>query len=119
MTYECVIRRRHRMGTEIAAVGPMVWVQEEKRHIFEWPIPDNFHPSPLLVVEIDVFEKEERVGHARCMRWLDAGQPFRVRFGNDEGDSDGGASEGDEPKPPSLKLDFDPDELLRTDAVCA
>ena len=57
--YECVIRRRHRLGTEIAACGTMAWDSALKAYRFSWSIPPDFHPTCLLVVEVDVFEDKE------------------------------------------------------------
>ena len=112
--YECVIRRRDRMATAIAACGAMKWDDEAKGYMFRWPIPEGYKPNPVLVVEIDVFDAaEECVGSSRTMRWLHGGQTFPVFYpGHDYGDDDD-ATDCDEPKPPGIALDFDPDELLR------
>ena len=110
--YECVIRRRDRMATAIVACGAMEWDDEKKGYLFAWPVPEDHKPNPLLMVEIDVFEGDERVGFSRPLRWVYGGQTVPVVYPG-PGQDDDPAPERDEPKPPSIALDFDPDELLR------
>lgn len=112
LRYECVIRRRHRMTTAIAACGAMTWDTDRKGYVFAWPVPVDYQPNPVLVVEVDVFDDEERVGSARTMRWISGGETLPIVFPGDDHDGDA-ATESDDPKPPGLALDFDPDELLR------
>lgn len=100
------------MATAIAACGTMTWDSEHKGYVFAWPVPQDYEPNPVLIVEIDVFEGDERVGALRTMRWLYGGQTYPIVFPGD-GHDGGENTERDEPKPPGLALDFDPDELLR------
>ena len=97
---------------EIAACGSMPWNDEAKAYVFHWKIPDDFKPDPLLVVEIDVFEDEDRVGGAQLFRWLAAGSEFRAHFPGRRGDNGPGTEEPDMPKPPGMVLIFDLNELL-------
>lgn len=111
-TYECVIRRRHRMGTEIAACGTMSWDAESRFFVFNWTVSEDFQPNPVLVVEIDIYDGDELVGLSRTMQWLHSGQTYPIAFREDDGDDEDDLQR-DDPEPPGIALDFDPDELLR------
>jgi len=37
----------------------MAWDSALKAYRFSWSIPPDFHPTCLLVVEVDVFEDKE------------------------------------------------------------
>jgi hypothetical protein len=111
---ECVIRRRDRMATAIAACGTMTWDADAKGYMFKWPVPEGFSPDPLLVVEVDVFEDDEMIGHKRTMVWLHVGQVYPILLvAHEDGGDDDDVADDNDPTPPGLALDFDPNDLLR------
>jgi hypothetical protein len=105
------------MGLATAACGEMMWSDEVSAYLFSWPVPPDYQPNPVVVVQIDIFEGEELLVEHRCLRSVYAGQVFPIAYHGDGG-PDGGVDEAPDPGPkPALALEFDPDLLLRLQPV--
>ena len=113
MQYECVIRRRHRMGMEIVAVGPMLWSDEHKAFCFTWRVPEDFTPNPAVIVQVDVYDGDERCGCLELLKFMYRWDACVWRYPGRPRDDDADEGKADDPTPPALALTFDPDTLLQ------
>lgn len=110
---EIVIRRRDRLSTAIVAVGEMLWDEDSKGYIFTHTVPERFQPCPLVVVEVDVYDGEDHVGHGDCLILMYPGCSQAWIWHGPRRDDDDATEVGDMPKPPGMILTFDPNDLIK------